>query len=240
MTLLINRLILKGKKTLPKEHFSFLTEVNFNRYYFSKCHDVMFNINEENLFSAVRNGNESAFELFFKKYQPGLFVFCYNLTGDEESAKDITQDTFVSFWENRKIIRTDYSITSYLFKIAHSKCYRYLKRNSVKSNFSDLSKLELAEIELAYYSEEKNITDSIYFNEINDVYEKIVKKLPKQCQEVFIMSQKDEMKSGEIADKLSLSLRTVENHLYRATKFVRNEMKQFATLMLSLILFIGK
>lgn len=199
----------------------------------------MFYINEENLFSAVRNGDNDAFELFFKKYQPRLFVFCYNITANEESAKDITQDTFVTFWENRKMIRTDYSITSYLFKIAHSKCCRYLKRNSIKSNFSDLSQLELAEIELAYYCDEKNITNSIYFNEINEVYEQIVSKLPKQCQEVFIMSQKEEMKSGEIADKLSLSLRTVENHLYRATKFVRNEMKQFASFVISVLIYIG-
>lgn len=199
----------------------------------------MLDINEKKMFASVRKGDEQAFGVFYKKYQPRLFAFCYGIIGDEEAAKDIVQESFITFWESRNVIQVDYSVISYLFKIAHSRCCRYLRRCSVKSNFSDLSELELNEIELAFYNEDKNITSSIYFKEMEDAYEKAVEKLPKQCQMVFIMSQKEEMKSNEIADKLSLSLRTVENHLYRATKFIRDEMKQYASFILSIFVFLS-
>lgn len=199
----------------------------------------MLNGKEENLFSAVRNGDEDAFEQLFKKYQPKLFVFCYGILNDDEAAKDAVQDSFIVFWENRETIQADFSVIAYLFKIAHSKCVRYLRKNSIKSNFSDLSELELREIELTYYNPEKNSSGSVCLQEIEGAYEKAIEKLPKQCQAVFVLSKQQELKNVEIARKLSLSLRTVENHLYRATRFVREEMKQYVSFVISLLAYIA-
>lgn len=183
---------------------------------------------DEHLYALVRKGNEQAFKYFFMKYQPKLFVFCYSITGEEEIAKDLAQETFITFWEKRDTIITDYAVTAYLFKIGQGKCRDYLKRNNLKSNFSDLTEFQLSELELNYYEEEKDILDSLYYKEINNAYEKAIGKLPAQCRAVYNMSHKEELKSSEIASKLSLSLRTVENHLYRATKFIRDEMKRYA------------
>lgn len=180
---------------------------------------------DETLYAAVRSGSEEAFKQLYLKYQCKLFTFCYGLTDDEETAKDLVQETFITFWEKRDAVLTDYSLIAYLFKIAHSKCYHHLQHAN-RTRTCDLETLRLSEIELNYYDEE-TITGSLYFTEVKDAYEKAVEKLPPQCQTVYVMNREEELKSRDIADRLSLSLRTVESHLYRAARLIRKELKRY-------------
>lgn len=189
------------------------------------------------LFKEIRKGNIAAFEQLFKRFQPRLFALCYSILNDKEAAKDIVQDTFMAFWENKEFIQTDFSVVAYLFKIAQNKCQHYLRKNNIKSNFSDLSEFELQTIEISY-NQGRNMLGYLYMKEIESAYEKAIEKLPPQCQEVFTLSRLDDMKCSDIAKKLSISLRTVENHLYKATKLIRREMKQYASFLSGLILLI--
>lgn len=180
---------------------------------------------DESLYRAVRAGDEDAFRRLYLKYHAKLFAFCYGLTDDEETAKDLVQETFIVFWERRDTLVTDYSLIAYLFKIARNQCYHYLQSRK-RSPTCDLETLRLSEIELNYYNEE-TVTDSLYLTEVKDAYEKAVEKLPPQCQAVYRMNRKEELKSRDIADRLSLSLRTVESHLYRAARLIREELKRY-------------
>lgn len=191
---------------------------------------------DENLYERVRKGDIKAFELFFNKYQPRLFAFCLNFVEDEDAAKDLVQESFILFWENHLQINANYAVVSYLFKIAHSCCCRYIRENSLNSHLSDLPGHELKEIELAYYKDD-TVLSSIYVKDIETYYNKVIEKLPKQSQIVFKLRQRDGLNAEEIATKLSLSLRTVENHLYRATKFIRNEMKHYVMCVFYIICY---
>lgn len=97
-------------------------------------------LDEENLYNSFRNGNVKAFEHLYKMYQPRLFAYCVNLVDKVDVAKDIVQESFMVFWENRGNIHTDFSVVSYLFKIVHTNCLKYLRRASIMSNFSDLDR----------------------------------------------------------------------------------------------------
>lgn len=180
---------------------------------------------DETLYRAVRSGDEDAFKHLYLTYQSKLFTFCYGITGDEEAAKDLVQETFIAFWEKRDALITDYSLIAYLFKIAHNQCYHHLHRQN-RTKTCDLETLRLGEIELNYYDEE-TVTGSLYFTEVKNAYEKAVEKLPPQCQAVYVMNRDEELKSRDIASRLSLSLRTVESHLYRATRLIREELKRY-------------
>ena len=183
---------------------------------------------EENIFNSFRKGDIKAFEHLYKMYQPRLFAYTQNVVKASDVAKDIVQDSFMSFWENRGNIQTDYSVISYLFKIVHSNCLKYLRRNSIMSNFSDLTDLKLKEIEMNYYSPEKNIFNNIYLKDLESIYANSLEKLPEKCREIFVLSRNDYVSSADIATQLGLSLRTVENQLYRATKILKEEMKQYS------------
>jgi RNA polymerase sigma-70 factor (ECF subfamily) len=185
-------------------------------------------VDEDNFYNSFRKGDIKAFEHLYKMYQPRLFAYCQNMVYSSDVAKDIVQESFMVFWENRENIHTDFSVISYLFKILHSNCLKYLRRASIMSNFSDLTDLKLKEIEMNYYSPEKNIFNNIYLKDLEKIYANSLDKLPEKCREIFVLSRQQYITSIEIATKLGLSLRTVENQLYRATKILKEELKQYA------------
>jgi len=186
-------------------------------------------INEnECQYNAIRKGDLKAFESFYLKYQPRLFVYGVGILNNEDEVMDLVQEAFISFWENREHILSDYSVIAYLYKIFHSKCLKYLRMNSVVTEFSNLSELKVQEIEISYYNHEDNLLNSIYMHDLEDLYDKTIQKLPEQCREIFMLNKQEEMRSAEIASKLGLSVRTVENQIYRAIRIVREEMKEYA------------
>jgi RNA polymerase sigma-70 factor (ECF subfamily) len=186
------------------------------------------NHEDESMYKAIRKGDIKAFERFYKMYQPRLFGYGMGILHDEEATKDLVQEAFIAFWENREHILTDYSVTAYLFKIFHGKCTKYLRMKAIVTNFSHLSELKMQEIEISYYNPDDNMFGSIFMHDVEALYEKAIEKLPEQCREIFVLSKQTEMKNADIAIKLGLSVRTVENQIYKAMRIMREEMKDYA------------
>jgi RNA polymerase sigma-70 factor (ECF subfamily) len=183
---------------------------------------------DEYIYKAIRKGNVSAFESFYMKYQPRLFAYGMGILNDEEATKDLIQESFMAFWEHKENIVTDYSVTAYLFKIFHGQCLKYVRLKAIQSNFSQLSELKMQEIEMDFYNPNHNIPGSVFMHEVEEMYEKAVNKLPEQCREIFILSKQQDVKSSEIASKLGISVRTVENQIYKAIRILRHEMRDYA------------
>ncbi|MDP4276475.1 MAG: RNA polymerase sigma-70 factor [Bacteroidota bacterium] len=183
---------------------------------------------DKDMYNAIRKGNIKSFERFYRKNQPRLFTYGMGILDDEEATKDLVQDAFITFWEQREHIIADYSVTAYLFRIFHNNCLKYLRMKAIQSNFSQLSELKIKEMEISFYQPDKNILGSVFMHDVEDLYEKAVWKLPEQCREIFIMSKQEDMRSIEIAMKLGLSVRTVENQIYKAIHMLRQAMKEYA------------
>ena len=188
---------------------------------------------DEYMYKAIRKGDVKAFERFYRKYQPRLFVYGIGILNDEDTTKDLVQEAFITFWQNTDHILTDYSVTAYLFKIFHSKCIKHLRMMAIETNFSHLSELKMQEIEISYYNPDNNIMGSIFMHDVEKLYEKAISKLPEKCKEIFILSNQEELRSSEIAIKLGISVRTVENLIYKAIRIVREEMKEYALPLVS-------
>jgi RNA polymerase sigma-70 factor (ECF subfamily) len=193
---------------------------------------------DESMYKAIRKGNVKAFERFYKKYQPRLFVYGVGILNDEDTTKDLVQEAFIAFWENREHILTDFSVTAYLFKIFYGKCNKYLRMKSIVTNFSHLSELKLQEMEISYYNPDDNLLGSIFMHDVEALYEKALNKLPEQCREIFVLSKQEDMKSAEIAFKLGISVRTVENQIYKGIRIVREEMKEYALPIVMLLMMV--
>jgi len=191
-------------------------------------------------YNAIRKGDLKAFESFYLKYQPRLFVYGMGILNNEEDVMDLVQEAFISFWENKENILTDFSVIAYLYKIFHSKCNKYMRMNAVVTDFSHLSELKIQEIEISYYNRDDNLLNSIYMHDLEELYEKSIEKLPEQCREIFVLNKQEEMRSAEIASKLGISVRTVENQIYRAIRIVREEMKGYALPSTMVIMMLNK
>ncbi len=94
--------------------------------------------------------------------------------------------------------------------------------------------MTLRELELASYTAEHNILNDLYFKDLNKRYLEALDKLPKQCQTIFRMNRNQGMRSDEIAGVLNLSVRTVENQLYRGLKLIKKSLGDYLPVLILL------
>lgn len=165
------------------------------------------------------------FEELFGLHFNNLVGFVYGFVRDEEVAKDIVHDTFLTFWTNRKHLDLSYSAKSYLFTLAQNYALNYLRHlRVVEVNEREMTEwLESATDELEEYDERSA-----------RVKEKLA-QLPDKQREVFLKCVIEEKKYQEVADELEVSLNTIKKHMARALKFLRDELHDDMVLLFVLI-----
>lgn len=190
---------------------------------------------ERMFFSKIQQGDTASFEWLYKRYHPRMYMFCKGILHDEDKAKDLVQECFIVFWEHRTQINAPEAISVYLFRIMKHLCLKQIRRDSLLNNFSNMNEVALRELELSHYTPECNILNDLYFKDLSEKYQEALDKLPRQCQNIFRMNRNEGMRSEEIAIALNLSVRTVENQLYRGLKQIKKSMQDYLPVLLLLL-----
>jgi RNA polymerase sigma-70 factor (ECF subfamily) len=135
-------------------------------------------------------------------------VFLLGYTNDPDIVEDIVQDVFIKIWTNRENLTINTSISGYLYKTAYTTLmekYRQLKKkHTMLSSYYYTAMIQAME------------TDQDLKNKRLKKLEKCIKKLPERCQEVFYENKILGLKYNEVAEKLQISIKTVEGHISRA------------------------
>lgn len=184
-------------------------------------------IYENDLIVRLKAGDQTAFELLFHFYYPGLVMYSTQFTADRMEAEEIVQDFFVRFWQkHQQILLTD-SLKSYLFLSVKNGCLNYLKHKKVEEKY--IQKMtELSNRHIAYDP------DLYVASELQEKVKNAIDLLPEKCREIFIMSRIQGLKNEEIATNLNISKRTVETQISKALKVLRVELKDYIGLMILL------
>lgn len=186
---------------------------------------VINGITEETLIQRFTSGDQTAFELLFRFYYPGLVTFVSHIISDHDEAEEIVQDFFVNVWTARKNIHQATSLKSYLFVSVKNRAFNYLKKEQIREK--TLSKLkELVENDFLFQP------DLFVESELQQQIAKAMEKLPARTREIFMMSRFKGLTNDEIATQLELSKRTVETQISNALKILREELKEYRFLML--------
>lgn len=171
--------------------------------------------------------NRSDFEVLFKEQYSSLCRFAFGYTNDYDSAQEIVQEVFINLWLKRGSIDRNKSVKSYLFTATKNRCLNYIRDNKkFRSEYLDV------ELELEIRVEDKDIFSE---NERKERINQAFDKLPEKCREVFELSRSDEMKYKDIAVKLNISIKTVEVHMSKALKILREELKDLMLLLLIIL-----
>jgi RNA polymerase sigma-70 factor (ECF subfamily) len=183
---------------------------------------------EHILFSDIKNGNEVSFNKAFDLYYSRLCFFADKILHDFDLSRSLVQQVFVDLWIKRdKLLIT--SLQSYLYHSVQNSALDVLKRRKVESRY--LASLERTEAsEMNDFMEEAELTDRI---------NQAIQNLPEKCREVFILCRFDNLKYAEIADRLHISLKTVEMQISIALKKLRKELSDYQMIQL-LSIFISK
>lgn len=170
---------------------------------------------EQELASQIRAGDERAFEQVFRAHYSALCGHANKILKDLEEAEEVVQDSFCKIWERREQLEITDSLKAYLFRTVHNACLNHLKHRKVR-----LAYAEHAGANQATYTNHDSAEQSELESQVLDA----MNALPEKCREVFELSRFDGLKYREIAAKLNISEKTVENQMGKAFKILRDKL----------------
>jgi len=190
-------------------------------------------ISDEGLLQMFNNRDEKALVLIYEKYWEIMFVAANNIIKDKAICEDLIQDVFVVLWSKRDTIYIKKSIKSYLYTSTVYKVYSYLRKNK---NFIT------EEFLLEYNNKSKRLNPEgeLIYKELVAHLDAVVETLTPKCKIVYKLSREDQLSHKEIAEKLSISQRTVESHISNALKVIRASLGNTQLLMILFILIKRK
>lgn len=171
---------------------------------------------QNSLIERIRCSDSAAFSELFDHYQQDVFNFLYYKLGNVGAAEDILQDVFVNIWEHRCNLRSDTSMKSYLFTIANRAALNYIRHNKVMLRYQAESEKQVWQTENPYVELERT--------ELHGNLLRAIEKLPEKPRVVLMMSRFDNMSYREVAECLDVSIKTVENHIGKALKLLRERV----------------
>ncbi|MGL4852814.1 MAG: RNA polymerase sigma-70 factor [Phocaeicola sp.] len=166
---------------------------------------------------------EITYRELFRKYYTQLLFYATRIVGEEE-AEDVVQDVYMDVWRRRDAIQVGDQIKAFLYRAVYTHALNVLKHREVKSSYESLM-LEIDKQRAAYYQPEKNdVLKQIEDKELRKRIDAAINELPEKCRLVFQLSYLEEKKNKQIADEMQISLRTVEAHMYKALKHLRDRL----------------
>ena len=180
---------------------------------------------DNQIFTAVKTGDERAYEQLFRAFYPRLCAFAATFVSDRDEAEEIVQTMFVKIWEQRETLDITTSVQAYLFRAVRNASFNHLK----KMQRQDAYKAQ----NLEHIDQNPSVQpDHATHADLTERIERAISELPEQCRLIFKMSRFEELKYREIADALGISPKTVENQMGKALKVLRLKMVDYLTVAL--------
>jgi RNA polymerase sigma-70 factor (ECF subfamily) len=174
-------------------------------------------LSDDRLIALIRENDLTAFEHIYNKYWSKLYLSAYNILRERQASEDITQEVLVNLWVKRTDVQVA-SLNAYLYTAVRYQVFNILRSGKVKDNvFNSLEAL------FSNNGGEEMLSEK----EINRLLDQGVAELPEKCRQIFIMSRKEHLSTKEIAERLGLSPKTVENQLTIALNRLRKTLGDF-------------
>lgn len=155
------------------------------------------------------------FETVFKQNFVSVTAYCNKYVRDTEDAKDLAHRAFMKVWEKREEIPEGSNIKALIFRIAHNLSINYIRDHK---KFCDEEELQTVE------SENSDADNEIRAAELEAAVIDTINRMPEKSKKVFLMSRYDNLSNNNIADKLGISIKTVEAHITTALKLLRKRI----------------
>jgi RNA polymerase sigma-70 factor, ECF subfamily len=184
------------------------------------------------MLNLIENDDLKAFEEFYFHFHPRLFAYARKFIEETELAKDIVQEVFAEFWERRNSLDIKSSLSGYLFRTVHNKCLNLISSQKVRNQYSSHVSAKLKTAEFMFYESGEHNYNSVFYTEIENIVKENVQGLPEACRQIFELSRFEGFDNQEIADKLQISVRTVENQVYKALKTLKEALRDYIAIIL--------
>lgn len=162
------------------------------------------------LLNLIKEDDKLAFRHLFETFFTPLCRFMHVYISDKAIVEELALDIFVYVWENRKTLQIQLSFKAYLFQAARNKCLNVLRQKKKTISLSETDN-DIVDTEVMSLEED----------ELYRVIQEAIFALPEKCREIFNLSRNENLSNKEIAEKLNISVKTVEGQITKALKRVK-------------------
>ncbi|MBA2611974.1 MAG: RNA polymerase sigma-70 factor [Bacteroidetes bacterium] len=175
-------------------------------------------LNEQQYWQLISEGDKNVFENVFRTYYQPLCNYACSVIKDIDESEEVVQNLFYNICAKRETIQVTGSLKSYLYRAVHNDCLNKIKHIKVRTQYADDYKNNMNG---SFDDASKTLQAKELGKQINEALD----ALPEQCGIVFKLSRFENLKYSEIAEQLNISVKTVENHMGKALKILREKLK---------------
>ncbi len=169
------------------------------------------------LINKIQRGDSAAFKFLYQKYNSKVYQFTKLYVLSKNDAEEVVQEVFIKLWEQRETLSEIKNIDNYLFILSRNLIFN-LSRKKINRDFLKLT------IDKALFVENKtDVFEDIIYSDLKRQIYSLVNKLPKRQRDVFLLSRESCLTNKEIAQRLDISVKTVERHMTEALKTLREK-----------------
>jgi RNA polymerase sigma-70 factor (ECF subfamily) len=178
-------------------------------------------LNDFVLYTKVREGDILAYETLFRRYYEPLCMYSNKITGDMNSSEDIIQELFYTIWKDRTSLRIVWSVKSYLYGAVRNQSLQYLERQNVRRQYYQ----KTVDSEISEIDPNDSPQKILEYKELEQRLEFVLGKMPERRSKIFKMSRFERKKYEEIAQEMSLSVKSIEAEMSKALQTLRKSLK---------------
>ena len=187
-------------------------------------------LNEKDWVSLLIKDDGAAFEKLYRLYSERLLAYLIKLLKSEDVACEVLQDVFIKVWNNRQHIDAAQSFRSYLFRIAENCVYDFFRKAARDK------KLRTILIHSAC-KDYNPIEEAVYMKERSQLLQEAIDALPPKRRQVFHMVKIEERSYEEVSHMLHVSVSTVNDHIVKATKSIRENLERYYITVIGILSF---
>ncbi|MGN7819856.1 RNA polymerase sigma-70 factor [Chitinophaga varians] len=180
---------------------------------------------DDQLWSQITLDDQDAFTAVYNRYWKVLYVRARNMLSDSDLAQDIVQEVFISLWHRRQEVEVVH-LKAYLFQAVRFQELKALRNLKSDTNFYE---------RLAHISKDLLQHEPLAFKELDSVLQRVLATFPEDQRAIFSMSRDEGLTYREIADRMEISVKTVEKKISQALRAIRKGMDSAFPLLLSIM-----
>lgn len=175
---------------------------------------------QQRLRNGLKSGDKKIFEEVYRLYFSPLCFYCVRYVGDMEEAKEIVQSIFLNLWLKRNEININTSIKSYLYKAVQNLSLNQLQQQKTKQKYM---------IRKAHFPKQNSENGELKMEEeeLRNEIRKAILGMPDKRREIFELSRFENLKYAQIAERLTISVKTVEAQMSKSLKYLRKVLKEY-------------
>lgn len=176
------------------------------------------------LVRALQAGDESALNKLMRKYQEPLFWFIWRYTGDEETARDLLQETFVRLYFGIRRFKPHAKFATWLYSIAMNLCRDYARSKQRRQSYAT-EPLDAGDVHREVPAADRGPAADAESHEELAALERAIQELPHDLRTALLLFAVEGRSQQECAELLGVSAKAVETRVYRARKRLEDTLR---------------